>query len=88
MTHTIHVLYQSVSGMAHSHFPSDPVVDDAHTVWVECQLRSLAKDELWVTMGIRLVRNDNEWKIDDLQWQDFRDEFYPGLSGREWLRAF
>lgn len=71
-------------------FPSDPVVDaEAGTVWVECQLRELQpQDELLVTMGISLVKVDNDWKIDELQWQDFRDAFYPGLSGREWLRAF
>ena len=70
-------------------FPSDPVVDaENKTVWVECQLRELPKDELLVTMGISLVEVNGEYKIDELQWQDFRDAFYPGLSGREWLRAF
>ena len=73
-------------------FPSDPVVDeDARTVWVECQLRETQSDELLVTMGVSLLQDnadDGKWKIDDLQWQDFRDAYYPGLSGREWLRAF
>lgn len=70
-------------------FPSDPVVDPENkSVWVECQLRELPKDELLVTMGVTLVQVNGEYKIDELKWQDFRDAFYPGLSGREWLRAF
>jgi len=69
-------------------FPSDPVVNDATTVWVECQLREVDGPELLVDMGITLKLCDGGWKIDELQWQDFRDAYYPGLSGREWLRAF
>jgi hypothetical protein len=71
-------------------FPSDPVInDDDGTAWIECRLRDNTVDQkLLVTMGISLVRNGDEWLISALDWQDFRDEFYPGLSGREWLRAF
>jgi len=69
-------------------FPSDPVVNDATSVWVECQLREANGPELLVDMGISLKLCDGGWKIDELQWQDFRDAYYPGLSGREWLRAF
>mmetsp|Transcript_19134 Transcript_19134/g.38698 ORF Transcript_19134/g.38698 Transcript_19134/m.38698 type:complete len:202 (+) Transcript_19134:107-712(+) len=69
-------------------FPSDPVVNDATSVWVECQLREANGPELLVDMAISLKLCDGGWKIDELQWQDFRDAYYPGLSGREWLRAF
>jgi hypothetical protein len=80
-------------------FPSDPVINaEDNTAWVECRLRQAdATDKLLVTMGISLVRsgggeekktNNNQWLIAALDWQDFRDAFYPGLSGREWLRAF
>ena len=69
-------------------FPTEPVVNDNQSLWVECQLRDTATDKLLVDMGLNLILNQGEWKIDDLQWQDFRDAFYPGLSGREWLRAF
>ena len=70
-------------------FPTDPVVNDDSAIWVECQLRETGTNELLVDMGLNLIQTENgEWKIDDLQWQDFRDAFYPGLSGREWLRAF
>jgi hypothetical protein len=71
-------------------FPTEPVIDDDHAIWVECQLRQSESDKLLVDLGVSLRKDDADgrWKIDDLQWQDFRDEFYPGLSGREWLRAF
>lgn len=76
-----------------ANFPSDPVVDeDANTAWVECRLRHAETDTLLVTMGISLVMGDDDddkrWLISALDWQDFRDAFYPGVSGREWLRAF
>lgn len=70
-----------------ANFPSDPVIDEK-TAWVECRLRKVPEDELLVTMGINLELEDNQWRIRSLDWQDFRDAFYPGLSGREWLRAF
>ena len=70
-------------------FPSDPVDYEDGTCWVECQLRDKQSDQLLVDMGVQLVAGANgQWLISSLDWQDFRDEFYPGLSGREWLRAF
>lgn len=69
-------------------FPSDPVSYDDETCWVECRLRDSNSDDLLVTMGINLIHQNGNWAIKSLDWQDFRDEFYPGLSGREWLRAF
>jgi len=78
-------------------FPSDPVeYEDDGTSWVEVRLRTAGhrtpddEDELLVTMGVSLQKSENSgnWLLSKLDWQDFRDEFYPGLSGREWLRAF
>lgn len=72
-------------------FPSD-VVDYKNdgTAWVECRLRNVDTDELLVTMGISVVQRGGGggWLISSLDWQDFREQFYPGLSGREWVRAF
>jgi hypothetical protein len=70
-------------------FPSD-VVDyrDDGTAWLECRLRHTGNDALLVTMGIQLIWEQEQWKIVTLDWQDFRPQFYPGLSGREWLRSF
>lgn len=70
-------------------FPSDPVEYDDGSSWTEVRLRSKDGDELLVTMGVSMIQEDGgSWKISSLDWQDFRDKFYPGLSGREWLRAF
>lgn len=72
-----------------ANFPSDPVDYDDGSCWVECRLRDKTTDDLLVTMGVSLQAGENgTWLISSLDWQDFRDEFYPGLSGREWLRAF
>jgi hypothetical protein len=70
-------------------FPSD-VVDyrDDGTAWLECRLRHSATDELLVTIGVQLISEQEQWKILTLDWQDFRPQFYSGLSGREWLRSF
>ena len=70
-------------------FPSD-IVDyrDDGTVWLECQLRHVDTNKLFVIMGMNLISDEDSWKILSLDWQDFREPFYPGLSGREWLRAF
>jgi hypothetical protein len=78
-------------------FPSD-IVDYRNdgTVWLECQLRHVDTNKLFVIMGINLIAcvedettsSSSSWKILSLDWQDFRELFYPGLSGREWLRAF
>ena len=72
-------------------FPSDPVEYDDGMSWVECRLRGADDDKLLVTMGVKLQEKEGSegaWLISSLDWQDFRDKFYPGLSGREWLRAF
>lgn len=72
-----------------ANFPSDPVIQyEDSTAWIECRLREKETDKLLVTMGISLVLENDKWLISALDWQDFRDEFYPGLSGREWLRSF
>jgi hypothetical protein len=69
-------------------FPSEAVEsDECDTVWMECRLRGATDDELLVTLGVTMQNVNGEWKFSSLDWQDFRDKFYPGLSGREsWLR--
>lgn len=81
-----------------ANFPSDPTIDmEDGTAWVECRLRHRETDKLLVTMGVNLVLEEvsevssggsSRWLISGLDWQDFREAFYPGQSGREWLRAF
>ena len=73
-----------------ANFPSDTVDYQDGQAFVEVQLRDKTSDELLVTMGLQLEQraSDQQWCVAKLDWQDFRETFYPGLSGREWLRAF
>ena len=32
------------------------------------------------------IGNGGEWLLDRLDWQDFRDEFRPGIGREEWMR--
>lgn len=69
-------------------FPSDVFGDD-ETCWVECQLRSDDADEnLWVVMGWSLVYDTQakSWMLDGIEWQDFREQFRPGLGRETWMR--
>lgn len=65
-------------------YPSDPVDYDDGYCFVEVRLRNNADNELLVTMGLQLQKReeDGHWLVAKLDWQDFRDDFYPGLSGR------
>ena len=55
--------------------------------WLEAQLRDPASGRLLVILGWSLVQNDRrEWLIDRIDWQDFRDEFRPGIGREEWMR--
>jgi hypothetical protein len=58
------------------------------TCWVECRLRDKTTDELLVLTGWDLIQreDDGAWLVDWIYWQDFREEFRPGIGGRqEWL---
>lgn len=72
-------------------FPSDIVEDiDGETCWVECRLRNSETGVLLVVMGWNLKRRrqDGAWLIDNLDWQDFRDNYRPGVGREEWIRVF
>ncbi len=71
------------------------------TVWIECQLRHYDTNELLVMMGWQLRvlvhHNDDgddddddnhrkEYQIDRVDWQDFREQFRPGIGREEWVR--
>jgi hypothetical protein len=72
------------------------------TIWIECQLRHYDTNELFVMMGwqLRAVQrhisssqgssaNDNviqDYQIDRVDWQDFREMFRPGIGREEWIR--
>lgn len=64
------------------------------TCWVDCNLRSLPDEagrnggKLLVKLGWSLIRReaDGAWMLDQLDWQDFREEFRPGIGREEWVR--
>jgi hypothetical protein len=69
------------------YFPGDIVDYLDGNCWLETQLREKESGKLLVIMGWSLVQNEKkEWLIDRLDWQDFRDEFRPGIGREEWMR--
>mmetsp|Transcript_26898 Transcript_26898/g.38601 ORF Transcript_26898/g.38601 Transcript_26898/m.38601 type:complete len:241 (-) Transcript_26898:744-1466(-) len=70
-------------------FPSD-VVEDGDDSWVECRLRHVDTGALLAVTGWNLKKRkqDGSWLIDNLDWQDFRDEYRPGIGREEWIRVF
>jgi len=71
-------------------FPSDPVNYNDGKAWIECRLYSKKDGELLVVSGWELRQSpaSGSWLFDRIDWQDFRDAFYPGLGREEWCRAF
>lgn len=74
----------------YTEFPSDTVSYNDGEAWVECRLYNKKDGELLVVTGWQLHENpvNGDWLIDSIDWQDFRDQFYPGLGREEWARAF
>lgn len=70
------------------HFPSDALDFQDGTSWVESRLRTSSKDELWVAAGWSLEQrpSDGAWLLDGVNWQDFREDFRPGIGREEWER--
>lgn len=73
-------------------FPSEPLIfpegDTARSGWVECQLRHPETDQLLVSMGwqLRSENDEDEWRMERIDWQDFREPFRPGIGREEWMR--
>jgi len=69
-------------------FPTDVVDYGDGTCWLECRLRARDNGELLVAMGWQLQRQsvDGAWLVDQMDWQDFRDEYRPGIGREEWMR--
>jgi len=68
-------------------FPTDPLDYSDGTAWVECRLRDHKDDSLLAVTGWQLKqREDGAWLVDAIDWQDFRDEFRPGIGREEWMR--
>lgn len=80
-------------GMAEDYefsFPSDAVDHHDGKCWIECRLHNKKDGKLLVVSGWELQKNfmNGSWMLDRIDWQDFRDAFYPGLGREEWCRAF
>ena len=69
-------------------FPTDPLDYADGTCWVECRLRDKVNDSLLAILGWSLQQRDSDgaWLVDKIDWQDFRDEFRPGIGREEWMR--
>lgn len=67
---------------------SDPLDYQDGTAWVECRLKDPQTGELLVITGwdLRLCTQNNAWLVHTIEWQDFRDEFRPGIGREEWVR--
>jgi hypothetical protein len=83
------------SGDSEWHFDTDPVDYYDGTCWVESRLRSRGGELLvvvgWSLQQERLWKEDDDgsmvvWLLDNIDWQDFRDEYRPGIGREEWER--
>jgi len=72
----------------HLYFPGDIFEYDEGKAWVESQLRHPKTGKLLAILGWSLIQReqDNAWIVDWIDWQDFRDEFRPGIGREEWDR--
>jgi len=78
---------QSYSYSYSLHFPGDVLDYLDGKCWLEAQLRDPKTGKLWAMLGWSLIQNDQKaWLIDCIDWQDFRDEFRPGIGREEWMR--
>lgn len=78
---------QSESKSYALYFPGDVVDYLDGQCWLETQLRHPKTGKLLCIIGWSLVQNDRkEWLVDRIDWQDFRDEFRPGIGREEWMR--
>lgn len=68
-------------------FPTEPLDYFDGTAWVECHLRDKRDNSLLVSTGWQLKRNaEGAWMVAGIDWQDFRDQFRPGIGREEWMR--
>lgn len=54
--------------------------------WLECKLRDKNTSELLVVTGWNLILEDGMWLVDNIDWQDFRENFRPGIGREERMR--
>lgn len=75
-------------------FPHETLDYFDGTAWVECRLRDARSGALLAALGWSMAQgpeNGDEgetssWLIDGLDWQDFREQYRPGIGREEWER--
>lgn len=67
---------------------ADPTGYEDGTCWVECRLRDKETNSLLVITGWDLKKENGAWLVSRVDWQDFRDEFRPGIGREEWMREY
>ena len=67
-------------------YPYDTLDYQDGTAWIECRLRNIDTDTLLVVIGWSLQQVQGEWKVDGIDWQDFREKYRPGIGREEWER--
>ena len=77
-----------MNGRYEIEFPQDTLDYYDGTAWLECRLRDGKSDALLAVLGWSMKRRegDGAWLIDGIDWQDFRDEYRPGIGREEWER--
>ena len=70
-------------------FPGETLDFLDGTAWINVELRSKTDNSLLVLMGWQLAqRPDGAWLVDQIDWQDYREEFRPGIGREEWQGAY
>ena len=83
-------------------YPTDVIEWSDDEAWLECRLRSAADGELLVVLGWTFHRQPQQpassssssssdddsrcWYIHAFDWQDFRNDYRPGMGREEWER--
>lgn len=67
-------------------FPGDTLDFLDGTAWVNVEFRSKTDNSLLVLTGWQLSqRTDGAWLVDQIEWQDYREEYWPGIGREEWM---
>jgi hypothetical protein len=71
-------------------FPTDVLHWSDEECWLECRLRDAETNDLLVVLGwtlkMRECAGQSCWLVDVLDWQDFRNDYRPGIGREEWER--
>lgn len=67
-------------------FPGETLDFLDGTAWVNVEFRDKSDNSLLVLTGWQLCqRPDGAWLIDQIDWQDYREEYWPGIGREEWM---